>query len=103
MATPTRKPHGLPLDAFLPTDPFDEADANEIHERRSRNREYLFSRWDELLRLHPGQWAAVYCGDQLLIGDDAMELRRRIPSDDERREAFIWQLGDPPGVVSIPG
>ena len=59
MATPARSPHGLPLDIFLRSRPVNEDEFDRVMTLFSRNREYLFSRWDELIRDHRGMWAAA--------------------------------------------
>ena len=84
MATPTRKPAGLPLDYFLRAEPLNEADANESYERFSRNREHLASRWQDLLREHRGAWVIVYGDRQMVVGDDYMAMRNGIEIDDLR-------------------
>lgn len=82
MATPARKPHGLPLDAVLPPEPVDETDAGELYERFARNREYLASRWADLLREHRGEWVIVYGDCQMVVGCDYLPMRNSIESGD---------------------
>ncbi len=93
MATPTRKPRGLPLDAFLHDGPVDHADREWLFRQGARNREYFWERRDELIRDHRGKWVTVYGDCQLVIGADRAEMRRNIPLDD-LRVAYTELLDD---------
>ena len=79
-----------------------EDEKTQIWRQRERNREHLFSRWKELTRDHRGRWAAVYGDCEIIIGDSREELHDRL-FPDRLLGAFIWQLGDLPGVVRVPG
>lgn len=103
MATPTRQPQGLPLDIFLRGSAVDEDEFDRVMTLFSRNREYLFSRWDELIRDHRGMWAAAYGGCHLILGEEREGLRSNIPGDMERRSAFIWLLDDAPDAIHATG
>lgn len=103
MATPAREPDGLPMDIFLRSSPVDEAEFDHVMTLFSRNREYLFSRWDELIRDHRGMWAAAYGGCHLVLSEDREGIRSNISGDIERRSAFIWLLDDAPDAIRGAG
>ena len=84
MAAPTRKPTGLPLDCFLHAEPFDEAELDRLAAQGQRNREFLASRWEELLREHRGEWVIVYGDRQMVVGNDYTAMRNSIEIDDLR-------------------
>lgn len=79
-----------------------DGEKTQIWRQRERNREHLFSRWKELTRDHRGRWAAAYGDCEIIIGDSREELHDRL-FPDRLLGAFIWELGDPPGVVRVPG
>lgn len=103
MAAPTRKqPESLANDPARRLALMSDAEKNRIWDMRQCNREYFFSRWDDLVSEHFGRWAGVYGDCQIVIGDDYDDVRGRLRSD-HVLGSFIWQLGDPSGEVRIPG
>ena len=103
MVAPTRKqPESLANDPARRLALMSEAEKSRIWDMRQRNREYLFSRWDDLIHEHFGRWVGVYGDCQIVIGDDYDDVRGRLRPD-HVLGSFIWQLGDPSGEVRIPG
>ena len=74
MAAPTRQRFILPQDAFLRKEPIDPDELTRLFEQHERNRDYFYSRRDELFRDHRGKYVIVYDDDQLLIGDDLLQM-----------------------------
>lgn len=100
MAAPTRQRFILPQDAFLRKEPIDPDELTRLFEQHERNRDYFYSRRDELFRDHRGKYVIVYGDDQMMIGEDFLELRRQIDLDD-LCAAFVEFIDDPIEFPSV--
>ena len=74
MAAPTRQRFILPQDAFLRKEPIDPDELTRLFEQHERNRDYFYSRRDELFRDHRGKYVIVYDDDKMMIGDDLLQM-----------------------------
>lgn len=100
MAAPTRQRFILPQDVFLRKELIDPDELTRLFEQHERNRDYFYSRRDELFRDHRGKYVIVYDDDKMMIGDDFLELRRQIDLDD-LCTAFVEFIDDPIEFPSI--
>ena len=100
MAAPTRQRFILPQDAFLRKEPIDPDELTRLFEQHERNRDYFYSRRDELFRDHRGKYAIVYDDDKLIIGDDLLQMCKQVDLDD-LCTAFVEFLDDPIEFPSI--
>lgn len=100
MAAPARQRFILPQDAFLRKEPIDPDELTRLFEQHERNRDYFYSRRDELFRDHRGKYVIVYDGDKMMIGDDLLQMCKQIDLDD-LCTAFVEFIDDPLEFPSI--
>lgn len=100
MAAPSRQRFILPQDAFLRKEPIDPDELTRLFEQHERNRDYFYSRRDELFRDHRGQYVIVYDDDKMMIGDDLLQMCKQVDLDD-LCTAFVEFIDDPLEFPSV--
>lgn len=102
MVTPTQpRADDQPLGVLRPIeDPVEAAEIMRGFEQYERNRDHFYSRREELFRDHYGKYVIVYADDQILIGDDLLEMFRQF-DDGVLAPAFVECLVEPIEFPSI--